>query len=684
MREAPKPVVHAVPSSSKAEKTPSDTHSAKSSTSAKPVSKVPAGILKGASSTVVKPQQPPEHSAANDLKKPPSVIPSAKHPQDTVSKPATTAPPDHASAATGAIKAAPAIPAPAATTAAASERNQPGATAAKPLSEVASTHAKAEPLKSAAAATPVKAPQVKPILRKPSSQAITPRRHSIATIAPQAAQKEREDGVKDAEKAPNAQPSGGERRPSSSQIVIRAVVRTTTQEESKAVTPKPAATPAKRPSTDAETGVKPPEPAEPCRPYKACIQIEQLPEVPDSRALVPVIEEKSLVVPPKPPPEVLKEEPVSHPIRDFSAMVKEEPPPKPPPEVPKEEPVSHPIRDFSAMVKEEPPPKPPPEVPKEEPVSHPIRHFRAMVKSARKSKAQGRHKCAKHKDETSSQYERRKSRVMAKRKAKAKAERRSPEIMILREKPKKKHKCRCARKAKKERSESTAKGDMKSKRKKKGDKTRVPSEHYARRQTSPFILCCLCLIALIILGLLAALIWHEKEAITTTTSSTNTSTPVTLPPPYSKIYYCSSDVCNAEAGYLRSLLSANKNPCDNFYEYVCDGWNKMHPVPGTGAGGVQSVDTMLQDKLLLSLEPLLLGVPDTDVRVAADLYENCLRRDQVGNDGDTVVGVARQFFRDWAIKEWPVLKPDAVTTSGAWTFAGELVRDLNVAALTSC
>ncbi|KAH8028487.1 hypothetical protein HPB51_017447 [Rhipicephalus microplus] len=208
---------------------------------------------------------------------------------------------------------------------------------------------------------------------------------------------------------------------------------------------------------------------------------------------------------------------------------------------------------------------------------------------------------------------------------------------------------------------------------------RVPSENYAERKTSPFILCCVCLIALIIVGLLAALIWHEKEAVTTTTGST----PVTLTPSYTNIYYCSSDVCKAEAGYIKSLLSANKNPCDNFYEYVCDGWNKIHPVPSMGAGGAQSVDTILQDKLLINLEPLLLGVPDRDVRVAADLYENCLRRDQVGNDGDIVIGVARQFFRDWAIKEWPVLKPDAITTSVAWTFAGELVRDLNVAALTS-
>ncbi|XP_049527447.1 uncharacterized protein LOC119458884 [Dermacentor silvarum] len=188
----------------------------------------------------------------------------------------------------------------------------------------------------------------------------------------------------------------------------------------------------------------------------------------------------------------------------------------------------------------------------------------------------------------------------------------------------------------------------------------------------------------LIVALLIAFFWPYNEVVTTTTSGSITdAATVTLPPPYSKIYECSTDVCKAEGAYLKSLLSTDKNPCDNFYEYVCDGWSKVHPIPGSGAGGVQSMDTMLQDRLVVNLEPVLLGMPDTDVRVAADLHGGCLRRDQVGNDGDTVVGVARQFFRDWVIKEWPVLKPDAVTTSVAWTFAGELVRDLNVAALAS-
>ncbi|XP_072145173.1 uncharacterized protein [Dermacentor andersoni] len=385
-------------------------------------------------------------------------------------------------------------------------------------------------------------------------------------------------------------------------------------------------------------------------------------------------------------------------------------------------------------------PKPPPEVAEKapptktpEPASHPTREFRAAVMNAGKRKAHGGYRCAKHKDETLSQYERRKAMVKAKRKAKAKAKAKADalikvheetsEIKPLRKKSKKKkHKCHAARKAEKEERESREKAETttkqdeqttgkKSKKKKKKpkkeksesttsdlqvkkkgkkksrdkSKQRAPPVHYVQSRTCSVIPCCIFLITALIVALLIVYFWPILEVATTTTTSYSIpdAATVTLPPPYSTIYTCSSDVCKAEGAYLKSLLSTDKNPCDNFYEYVCDGWSKVHPVPGTGAGGVQSMDTMLQDRLLANLEPLLLGMPDTDVRVAADLHGNCLRRDQVGNDGDTVVGVARQLFREWAIKEWPLLKPDAVTTSVAWTFAGELVRDLNVAALAS-
>ncbi|KAK8781329.1 hypothetical protein V5799_017330 [Amblyomma americanum] len=145
-------------------------------------------------------------------------------------------------------------------------------------------------------------------------------------------------------------------------------------------------------------------------------------------------------------------------------------------------------------------------------------------------------------------------------------------------------------------------------------------------------------------------LWLKKEPEETTSSVSPTTHPIL------KIYYCSSDVCNAEAAYLKSLISKSIKPCDNFYEYVCEGWTKSHAIP---------------------------GIPDADVKTAAALHEDCMRRDKVGHDGDTVVNVARELFQAWAIKEWPIFKGKTITQSTAWLFAGELVRDLNVAALAT-
>ncbi|KAK8765920.1 hypothetical protein V5799_007297 [Amblyomma americanum] len=172
-------------------------------------------------------------------------------------------------------------------------------------------------------------------------------------------------------------------------------------------------------------------------------------------------------------------------------------------------------------------------------------------------------------------------------------------------------------------------------------------------------------------------LWLKKEPEETTSSVSPTTHPIL------KIYYCSSDVCNAEAAYLKSLISKSIKPCDNFYEYVCEGWTKSHAIPGEGAGAGLSMDTLLQDRLASDVEPTLLGIPDADVKTAAALHEDCMRRDKVGHDGDTVVNVARELFQAWAIKEWPIFKGKTITHSTAWLFAGELVRDLNVAALAT-
>ncbi|KAH9375337.1 hypothetical protein HPB48_007969 [Haemaphysalis longicornis] len=270
-------------------------------------------------------------------------------------------------------------------------------------------------------------------------------------------------------------------------------------------------------------------------------------------------------------------------------------------------------------------------------------------------------KCAKHKNETSSQYARRKARVKARAAAKAKARTQAAKKEALKRKHEVKGKKSASKRAKKR---------QRKERRKPGHRT---------ESHTPFLVpLCLCLlILLIILLLLLYFFWWRQREVTTTTHPGSTTDHIP------DQYYCSSDFCNAEAAYLKSLLSNSRAPCDNFYEYVCDVWRKSHPVPGNGAGGVVSTDTILQDKLADELEPILLGMQDADVKVAADLHGACTDRTKLGQDGDKVVEAARKLFSGWAIREWPVLRADAVTTSDAWSFAGELVRDLNVAALVS-
>ncbi|XP_077523504.1 neprilysin-2-like [Amblyomma americanum] len=292
-------------------------------------------------------------------------------------------------------------------------------------------------------------------------------------------------------------------------------------------------------------------------------------------------------------------------------------------------------------------------------------------------KARGIHKCDKHRNETEAEYERRKARAKAKAKEKAEAEEEKQTSDVKgRSRKSRKGEASMTKPLIRDKSESPAmkKGQLSPEKFRPG----VASDHYVKGQTRQSPLCCIIVLVLLIIFLILLLVlWLKKEPEETTSSVSPTTHPIL------KIYYCSSDVCNAEAAYLKSLISKSIKPCDNFYEYVCEGWTKSHAIPGEGAGAGLSMDTLLQDRLASDVEPTLLGIPDADVKTAAALHEDCMRRDKVGHDGDTVVNVARELFQAWAIKEWPIFKGKTITHSTAWLFAGELVRDLNVAALAT-
>ncbi|KAM7283959.1 hypothetical protein ISCGN_001064 [Ixodes scapularis] len=159
------------------------------------------------------------------------------------------------------------------------------------------------------------------------------------------------------------------------------------------------------------------------------------------------------------------------------------------------------------------------------------------------------------------------------------------------------------------------------------------------------------------------------------TSKTPTSTETPLPHPPGGRYYCETAFCNKEAVYLSSLLSATKKPCDNFYSYVCETWSANNPLPmPSGAGDVLSRDTMLQESLMEKLMPVLHSMPEEGVKLAASLSTRCADR-----TNNNAIDSAKEMFFGWSVKSWPQLI--SFKSSDVWIFAGELVRDLNVAAL---
>ncbi|KAL1484798.1 hypothetical protein MTO96_032390 [Rhipicephalus appendiculatus] len=115
--------------------------------------------------------------------------------------------------------------------------------------------------------------------------------------------------------------------------------------------------------------------------------------------------------------------------------------------------------------------------------------------------------------------------------------------------------------------------------------------------------------------------------------------------------YCSSQYCDREADYLRSLLGASgKSACENFYEYVCGGWSQAHPLYSTsGAGAAVSSDTVILDKLDNELVSLLTSSNEDDLRVAAAVYEACIDRKKA----DTSINDVKELFKSWTIREWP-------------------------------
>ncbi|XP_064470983.1 uncharacterized protein LOC135385545 [Ornithodoros turicata] len=147
------------------------------------------------------------------------------------------------------------------------------------------------------------------------------------------------------------------------------------------------------------------------------------------------------------------------------------------------------------------------------------------------------------------------------------------------------------------------------------------------------------------------------------------------------IFYCRTDFCKREGTYLSDLSSrSSRRPCEDFYEYICEGWvDAVTGAASLGEGSSVSRDTQLQSEIEQIALDYLTDTGNVDVAPARELYESC-----IGRNNSRGIASAREIFRTWTIKDWPLTGQTVVSTRDeVWQFAGEVVRDLNVEALLS-
>ncbi|KAF9453276.1 zincin [Macrolepiota fuliginosa MF-IS2] len=150
--------------------------------------------------------------------------------------------------------------------------------------------------------------------------------------------------------------------------------------------------------------------------------------------------------------------------------------------------------------------------------------------------------------------------------------------------------------------------------------------------------------------------------LTTTTKVTKTAKPVPIPEPTGgpDKNVCFEPHCVVLAGAILSSLDTTQDPCENFYEYVNNGWLKAHPLPadkssyGNFEALAQQNKQVIQQILESSDESESNLARDSDdkeiLQKLRDMYSSCLNEAQLDEIGSSplthFIQTIRKLFRE--------------------------------------
>ncbi|XP_064458422.1 neprilysin-1-like [Ornithodoros turicata] len=117
-----------------------------------------------------------------------------------------------------------------------------------------------------------------------------------------------------------------------------------------------------------------------------------------------------------------------------------------------------------------------------------------------------------------------------------------------------------------------------------------------------------------------------------------------------KVDVCNTFACQAYGVMITRTLNTSRNPCDDFYHYVCDGWNKMH-----ATSVYENHMNQFVEQLSRELQVPVPANNQTAAQKAARLYQSCRA---VATQAVDETENFRRILRDCDI-DWPKISSTA-------------------------
>uniref|UniRef100_A0A914HJ26 Uncharacterized protein n=1 Tax=Globodera rostochiensis TaxID=31243 RepID=A0A914HJ26_GLORO len=127
-----------------------------------------------------------------------------------------------------------------------------------------------------------------------------------------------------------------------------------------------------------------------------------------------------------------------------------------------------------------------------------------------------------------------------------------------------------------------------------------------------------------------------------------------------------ADLNTFEYPELVASLNKSLNPCDNFYNFVCDGWMKSNPIDEdkTSANQFQLINNLIEDRVkeILDDREHFHALPPYD-QMMFDMFDACMdNASRLAAGSGTLLRTLKslkqsfgmRYITDWLLKVWPI------------------------------